>query len=236
MRRIFLLILAGLFFFACDSLESTDNVKYAVNSGRLIKSISCSAGRYFFTYDDQYRISTMVYTNEYDVEYKYSYRNDGNIEVTRDKWRYFYETNHDGQLASYSIYIDNELVTTFEFSYSDGCLDSCSSGSNTFYYSWNDGNIVSVSDMQYFSYTDIIDNFNVPIPFLTLPYYSSGIEINCPMVGKLGSEKLASSVSTGTESYDFVYSCNEEGDIDKIELGTLVWEIEYYTEPAGVDP
>lgn len=228
MRRVVFLILASIYLFACDSLDTTDNVKYAVNSGRLIKSISCSAGRYFFTYDDQYRISTMVYTNEYDVEFKYRYGNDGNMEVIRDKWRFFYDLNKDGQLASYSIYIDNELLTTFEFSYLDGFLDRCSSGSNTFHYSWNDGNIVSVSDLQYFSYTDIVDNFNVPIPLLTLPYYTSYIEINYPMIGKLGSEKLASSVSTGTESYDFVYNYNEEGDIDKIELGTLFWEIEYY--------
>lgn len=232
MKRFVLTIFVvfpSLFLWACNPLDSTDDiVKYAVTSGRLIKSISCINGEYFFTYDDQDRISTMVHTKERDVEFKYRYKNDGKIIVTNDKFSFFYDWNQDGQLASYSIYIDNELFTVFEFSYLDGCLDHCTSGSNTFHYSWSGENISSVSDIQYFSYTDIVDNFNVPIPLLTLPYYVSYLENNYPMIGKMGSKNLPSSVSTGTKSYDFVYTYNADGDIEKIELGTFIWVIEYY--------
>lgn len=243
----FLLLIAISCVQVEDVVKDNDDYCFAVSSGKLIKTIRlygrdgyCSY-EWNYSYDENGRVAS-VDLSPYQFDYEYSEGLLNSISgITGFEWNLKYDQSN--RLEKYALYFEDENVMELTFAYSYDRLSECQiDGFETFSrvsYTWDDGNMAERSFQDgvshQYSYSDIIDNFNVPVPYLTNVFY--GIQLIDPLLsGYTGSRNLASKIKivNGNDGEaifkEIRYERNAENDIIRIEVeGGGIYEIDYYT-------
>lgn len=228
-----------IFLMSCERVTYQDEVVYAVTTGKSISSISIFNAKdellhkYDYIYDSSGNVVSVdndgvLYTYQYDDALLVSISCDDTYNST---WVLTYDENH--KLDEYFVYMNGDFVIKYTFDY-DGDRISCFNILNreesdivkkTMSYAWEGFNLASIGSIE-FTYKDIIDNFNVPIPELQLPSY--GLFLDPLFDGFSCSENLIQT-SKASNLNEFEYLRNEDGDICRIDVdsGRLYYIIEY---------
>ena len=94
----------------------------------------------------------------------------------------------------------------------------------TWDYVWEGENVKSIGNTT-FTYNDIIDNLNVPIPFNLIPY---SLPFDPLINGIHRSANMISTMSEDESCLSFSYKRNEDGDIERIDVTNLYYGYYYY--------
>lgn len=226
---------------SCERSDPQEEVSYAVVSGKKVKSITKCISNGFrspfeYKYDED---GNVIEINNSYINYQYIYE-DGLLTGITSNYSYDHSLTYNEYrlLSEYKIHpFSGSRPSEYVFIYdgkkvSDIILISVTQDGivGTYEYDsyiWDGDNIESTKDSR-FIYSNIINNFNVPIPYL-FPGYGANTD---PLFN--GFFKSANLISTqyqngGSLVYRFSYSRNEDGDINRIDISGLEYIlIEYY--------
>lgn len=220
---------------ACEKID--DESSLAVSSGKMVKSICSSSDKYVYEYDENGRIMSIAYNDGLSV-FNYDYSNENLLIVTGGGCTRNYIYGKSGKLETVNyVFSDEQDFGTMTFTHSGGFPAFCSVTSDLVSdrivseYVWEDGNLVLVRPgtgescpADEYSYTGIVNNFNVPLPF----FWSFNVNNECFIYPLMLSHNLPESIV----DRHFRYDRNQEGDICKVTVETTarhdVYEVEYY--------
>ena len=224
---------------SCERIAQQDVPSYAVVTGKNISSIgifnseSELLGKYDYTYDVTGNVASVDHDG---VHYTYLYYNEMLVNIISDdpyttSWVLTY--NEDDMLIGYAVYMHDVFVVKYIFDYKESKIvsfniltDEDSTVAEIIMpYVWSDSNIDSIGCME-FTYNQIADNFNVPIPELQVPTY--GLFLDPLFNGFSASECLIHTSHTSSLS-EYSYQRNNAGDIYRIDIdnGRIYYLIEY---------
>lgn len=210
----------------------------SVVSGKKVKSISTESAGYEYYYNKSGRITSII--TRYGTstrEYAFSYPKEGILEVSMDLYKNTYYYGAVGELISVAYQFSTSDPCFLIFSYSGGMLSRSYGQINTLVecsYEWDENNL-SLMTINYeendniydFVYTDIINNFNVPLPFYLFLIGNNQDHVVYPLT--LSRNLVEIMNHSGQDSRIFDYERNEAGDIERIIINkNEVWNVEYY--------
>ena len=231
MKRYILFILTCLLFVCCDSRIEHEGKNYAVVTGQKVSMVvmeregSVMEYHYVYNTDETLKSITSFLNGNKMSSYEYSYEASG-YEVANNYYRYRFDdmSRPSECLISTSFSSDEELVKT-KYTYNGSALSAFEAPDVTCHYEWNeDGDISGVNiDFQYggplkisYTYSDVINNFGVPMPGLCLFCYGYMFSDIC--YGQMPSKHLPSCS----------YERNGKGDISNILFDELGFQLEFH--------
>lgn len=239
MKRCFLVFMILVTLSACEKLQYNDEVGEAVVTGKAVASIKVFnvKDELLDKYEYSYDVDGKVIGVDYDgIYYNYQYNNADLVSVTCDSYASSRVLTYDdtSRLIAYSVYDkDGEFVIRYAFDYDDdriSCFniqknENSSVSEISMHYVWKDSNIHSIGSTE-LTYNKILNNFNVPIPGLSLP--SNGLFID-PLFAGFGISRNMLHSSKSSSLREYSYQRNSEGDICRIDVngGQLYYVIEY---------
>lgn len=212
----------------CDSLIDSDDAYYALVDDQKISMISLTyetnVTEYRYEYNSEGILKSIITDGS---SYEYSYSSSG-YSINKGGWfKYqFDDIEHPSECLIYYLKeSSNEEPSKFKYSYNGSMLSSLETPDCVCSYKWdNKGNLIEVSSRFDFggpmkveyTYSDVINNFNVPIPGLCLLFPSYMFSDFC--YGYMPSTYLPACT----------YSRNVKGNINKIIFDDLGFQLEIH--------
>lgn len=230
MKRYIMGVLICLLAVGCDSLNYSDEADYAVVNDQKISMISLTYEANVTEYRYEYNSDGSLKAIITDISsYEFSYSNSG-YSINKGGW-FNYEFDDLVSPSECLIYYLKDSSTepsTYKYTYKDSMLSSLETSDAVCYYKWdNRGDMVAVNCnfdfgeplIAEYAYSDVINNFNVPIPGLCLLFPSYMFSDFC--YGYIPSKHLPACS----------YSRDDKGNISKLTFDELGFQLEIkYTE------
>jgi hypothetical protein len=228
MKKCICGILMAIMTIACDPICNSGDKEYAiVNNKQKILKITLTYEGNVKEYDYQYYSDGRLKSiNQATMSYEYSYDGSG-YSINSDNW-YEYRFDDIERPSECVIYFIHDLPhkesARYKYTYDGSVLTSLETTDVNCFYKWNDsGDLMEVSSgfdhggplmAKYNRYSDVINNFSVPIPGLCLLFPSVMFSDFC--YGYIPSKHLPACT----------YSRNDKGNISKIAFEELGFQID----------
>ena len=238
MKRLILIFVILTSLISCEKLQRNDEKAYAVVTDKDIASIKVfnekddMTDKYEYSYNEA---GAIISVDHNGTHYAYYYDNTQLVGITCSSYAFsrvltYDERNH---LVAYSVYKDGKFVVKYALDYENdriSCFNILSKedshiAETSMPYVWKESNLHSIGNMN-FTYNEILNNFNVPIPELSFP--SHGLILD-PLFAGFGISQHMIHTSQTSSLSEYSYLRNSEGDITRINVnnGKLYYIIEY---------
>lgn len=226
MRNIVIIALFGLLtFFSCEKSEP-EQVP-AVQHGR-VASVVAPDHHYVYDYDESGRLVSISFNEGLSGWYEFDYSEEGILVVTEGGYTNTYTYGLAGELENVDIKFKGNDVVTLYFEHSDGLPVKCTADEVLLdEYVWKEGNmtrsIYKSSSQREYSYTDILNNWTIPMPFFS-NFSPTSERFIYPI---MCSRNLPSQI----DSKSFIYERDSHGNISKVTVqagsSSREYKIEY---------
>ncbi len=189
MKRFVLGFLIFLPLVSCESLDNRIEMNYAVMTDHKVSMVILSHETDIMEYQYEYysdgRLKSIIpyHNGMKSQKYEYSYEDSG-YSINVGKW-FTYQFDDMQRPSECKIFAltgsSYEDIPKVKYTYNDDMLVSMECPDGYYNYEWNEnGDVAAVSaGFEYggslkniFTYSNVINNFDVPIPGLCLPFYS----------------------------------------------------------------